>query len=122
MFRLGGDEFCCLLPETDASEAFTIAERMRRRIAATTIRIGDEPVTVTASVGIASTESFGYSLDALLHEADIATYAAKRQGRDQVVVAEPGSASAGLGSQQLASADLPVAFSGENGDRLRREA
>jgi len=77
LFRLGGDEFCCLLPETDAGEALTIAERMCRRIASTTIRIGDEPVNVTASVGIASTDRFGYSLDALLYEADIATYAAK---------------------------------------------
>jgi diguanylate cyclase (GGDEF)-like protein len=30
LFRLGGDEFCCLLPETDAGDAFVIAERMRR--------------------------------------------------------------------------------------------
>ncbi|MGE5260100.1 MAG: GGDEF domain-containing protein, partial [Actinomycetota bacterium] len=80
LFRLGGDEFCCLLPETDVSEALTIAERMRRRIAATTMRVADEPVKVTASVGIASTDSFGYSLDVLLYEADIATYAAKGQG------------------------------------------
>jgi len=44
------------------------------------MRVADEPVNVMASVGIASTETFGYSLDALLHEADIATYAAKGRG------------------------------------------
>lgn len=73
--------------------------------------------------GIASTESFGYSLDALLYEADIATYAAKRQGRNQVVVVGPDSAGAGPESQRSAPAGVPVAFSeGENGDRIRREA
>jgi diguanylate cyclase (GGDEF)-like protein len=85
LFRLGGDEFCCLLPDTDASEAFTIAERMRRRIAATTMRVVDEPVKVTASVGVALTDSFGDSLDVLLYEADIATYAAKgRAGTERL--------------------------------------
>jgi len=123
LFRLGGDEFCCLLPATDVGEAVMIAERMRRRIAATTVRVADEPVNVTASVGIASTDSFGYSLDALLHEADIAAYAAKRQGRNQVVVAAPGSAGANPASQESVPADVPVAVSGaENGDRVRREA
>jgi predicted signal transduction protein with EAL and GGDEF domain len=92
---------------------------MCSRIAATTIRIGDEPVNVTASVGIASTDRFGYSLDALLYEADIATYAAKRQGRNQVVVAGPDSAGAGPESQESAPAGVPVAFSR---GRLRREA
>ncbi len=105
------------------SEAFTIAERLRRRIAATTMRVADEPVNVTASVGIASTDSFGYSLDTLLYEADIATYAAKRQGRNQVVVAAPSSAGASPESKESAPAGAPVAVSGaENGDRVRREA
>jgi predicted signal transduction protein with EAL and GGDEF domain len=77
---------------------------------------------VTASVGIASTESFGYSLDALLHEADIATYAAKGQGRNQVVVAAPG-ADARREPQESAPAGVTVAFSGaETGGRVRREA
>jgi len=121
LFRLGGDEFCCVLPETEASEAIAIAERMRGRIAATTMHVGDVPVTVTASVGIASTDRFGYSLDALLHEADIAAYAAKRQGRNQVVVAAPGSAGASPESQDPAPAGVAVVFSGaENEGRLRR--
>jgi diguanylate cyclase (GGDEF)-like protein len=119
LFRLGGDEFCCLLPGTDASEAFTIAERMRKRIAATTVRVADVPVKVTASVGIASTDSFGYSLDVFLHEADIATYAAKRQGRNQVVVAAPGSSGASLESRESA---LAASSEGEKGGKIRREA
>jgi diguanylate cyclase (GGDEF)-like protein len=108
LFRLGGDEFCCLLPDTDASEAFTIAERMRRRIAATTMRVVDEPVKVTASVGVALTDSFGDSLDVLLYEADIATYAAKGQGRNRVVVAEP-HAGPNVRSREADPSDGPAA-------------
>lgn len=116
LFRLGGDEFCCLLPETDPREALAIAERMRKRIEATTIRVADEPVKVTASVGIASTESFGYSLDALVREADLATYAAKRQGKNKVVVAEPELAVPRIKPQHSARAGA-VSFSDAESER-----
>jgi diguanylate cyclase (GGDEF)-like protein len=123
LFRLGGDEFCCLLPETDADGAFTVAERMRRRIAATTMDIAGVPVNVTASIGIASSEAFGYDLDGLLHEADMAAYAAKRQGRNQVMVGVPEVAEGGLESQEMAPAGGRVAFSRERyAARARRKA
>ena len=44
----------------------------------------------TASLGIASTEAFGYELDTLMRRADMAVYAAKRAGRNRVVVATAG--------------------------------
>jgi diguanylate cyclase (GGDEF)-like protein len=54
-------------------------------------------VKATVSIGIASTETFGYDLDVLMRRADMAVYAAKRQGRNRVVVATaddtPGSGS-----------------------------
>jgi diguanylate cyclase (GGDEF)-like protein len=50
-------------------------------------------VRVTVSLGIASTETFGYRLDTLMRRADMAVYAAKRAGRNRVVVAEPGEPS-----------------------------
>ena len=39
------------------------------------------------SIGIASTETFGYDIDTLMRKADMAVYAAKRQGRNRVVIA-----------------------------------
>ena len=44
----------------------------------------------TASLGIASTDAFGYDLDTLMRRADMAVYAAKRAGRNRVVVATVG--------------------------------
>jgi predicted signal transduction protein with EAL and GGDEF domain len=46
------------------------------------------------SLGIASTETFGYSLDTLTRRADMAVYAAKRAGRNRVVVADPNATNA----------------------------
>lgn len=87
LFRLGGDEFCCLLPETNMAQACEIGERVRVRIAAATMDLANVKVKVTASIGVASAETFGHALDVLLHEADMAVYDAKRQGRNKVVVA-----------------------------------
>jgi diguanylate cyclase (GGDEF)-like protein len=89
LFRLGGDEFCCLLPYTNMAQAREIGERVRIGIAAASMDVAGAKVKVTASIGVASAEAFGYSLEVLLHEADMAVYAAKRQGRNKVVVAMP---------------------------------
>lgn len=86
-FRIGGEEFCCLLPHTRADQAHTVAERIRHRFESTTVDVAGTPVKATVSLGIASTETFGYDLDTLMRKADMAVYAAKRQGRNKVVIA-----------------------------------
>jgi diguanylate cyclase (GGDEF)-like protein len=95
LFRLGGDEFCCLLPYTNMAQACEIGERVRASIAASSMDVAGAKVKVTASIGVASAEAFGYALEAVLHEADMAVYAAKRQGRNKVVVAMPPAAEPG---------------------------
>jgi diguanylate cyclase (GGDEF)-like protein len=87
LFRLGGDEFCCLLPETTIAQAFHAGERVCGRIAAATVDVAGTPVKMTISIGVASTETAGYCLEALMQQADMAVYAAKRQGRNRVVAA-----------------------------------
>lgn len=88
LFRIGGEEFCCLLPQTDAQQGRLVAERIRDRIEAAAFDPADMRATVTVSIGVASTAVSDYSLDILLHDADCAVYEAKRQGRNRVVVAE----------------------------------
>ena len=64
-----------------------MAERIRQQFEATTVDVAGTPVKATVSLGIASTEAFGYDLDTLMRRADMAVYAAKQQGRNRVVVA-----------------------------------
>ena len=87
LFRIGGEEFCCLLPYTRAEEALGVAERIRHRLESAAVDVGGRPLNVTVSLGVSSTETFGYDTDTLVRRADMAVYAAKRRGRNRVVVA-----------------------------------
>jgi diguanylate cyclase (GGDEF)-like protein len=89
MFRIGGEEFCCLLPHTNTEQAHRVAERIRHQFEMTMVEVMGTVVKATASFGIASTEDFGYDLDVLMRRSDVAVYAAKRAGRNRVVVATP---------------------------------
>ncbi len=103
LFRIGGEEFCCLLPYTGIEQAHRVAERIRHQFETATVAVAGSPVKATVSLGIASTEVFGYHLDTLMRRADMAVYAAKRAGRNRVVVAEPNeltTSGAGLGAKQ----------------------
>lgn len=87
LFRLGGEEFCCLLPFTNTDAAFQVAQRIRCALEAVGVQVAGVPVNVTVSIGIASTDAFGYDVDTLVRRADMAVYSAKRQGRNRVVIA-----------------------------------
>lgn len=86
--RWGGEEFLCLLPETDSDLALHGMERLRKRIAATPFSIQSRSLRVTASVGVASFPSDGQTVADLLVQVDAALYRAKQQGGDCVMCAE----------------------------------
>jgi len=90
--RYGGEEFVLVLPETDAAGALVVAERIRQKIeAARTPVEGAAPVAVTLSFGCATIPGHQLSTSAeLLAAADRALYAAKRAGRNRVMVADDG--------------------------------
>jgi diguanylate cyclase (GGDEF)-like protein len=90
--RWGGEEFLCLLPDTDIDEATTIAERLRREIAKSDIHIDsqDRTLRVTISAGVASYPAHAEMLRDVLNTADAALYEAKRSGRDRVISGESG--------------------------------
>ena len=87
--RFGGEEFCLLLLETDANEAYEIAERLRRTIEMTpfTNPTGAGSIGVTMSMGIATYLTGDVTPEELLHTADLAVYRAKERGRNQVICA-----------------------------------
>jgi diguanylate cyclase (GGDEF)-like protein len=78
--RLGGEEFALFLSRCSRIRALVIAERVRAAVSSLHIE-----VKVSVSIGIASTEAAGYTLPALLREADRALYAAKKNGRNCVM-------------------------------------
>jgi len=85
--RYGGEEFALVLPRTSLTEAYTQAERIRRRLVELAVAVPgqDEPVVVTASFGIAAyPESGAEDAEELLRLADRALYRAKRTGKNRV--------------------------------------
>jgi diguanylate cyclase (GGDEF)-like protein len=84
--RYGGEEFLVLAPETPATGALVLAERLRHAVASAG-RAGDGLPAVTVSIGCATTELGVSSARDLLQRADAALYEAKQAGRDRVVVA-----------------------------------
>jgi diguanylate cyclase (GGDEF)-like protein/putative nucleotidyltransferase with HDIG domain len=85
--RFGGEEFAILLPETSPEQAFEIAERVRRTVAqrAFEIETSSEPIRATISIGIAGFPRDGADANELIHQADLAVYRAKLQGRNRVL-------------------------------------
>lgn len=85
--RTGGEEFVCILPETGEAEALLCAERLRGAIEALRIDTPQGPLRFTVSIGIALLTAGHADSSALLKDADTALYRAKREGRNQVVLA-----------------------------------
>jgi diguanylate cyclase (GGDEF)-like protein len=81
--RYGGEEFVILLPETVLSEAIQITERLCTQISEFPFETSVGLVNLTASFGIASYHIEIEDLYALLKNADIALYSAKRNGRNR---------------------------------------
>jgi diguanylate cyclase (GGDEF)-like protein/PAS domain S-box-containing protein len=84
--RMGGEEFCLLLPETPAESARVLAERLRADIEALPFDDDGRSFGITASMGIAGYVP-GDDLETLIGRADRALYQAKESGRNRVVVA-----------------------------------
>jgi diguanylate cyclase (GGDEF)-like protein/putative nucleotidyltransferase with HDIG domain len=85
--RFGGEEFAILLPETPPEQAFEIAERIRRTVAAQEfdVETSSEPIRATISIGVAAFPRDGADANELIHQADLAVYRAKLQGRNRVL-------------------------------------
>lgn len=94
--RLGGEEFCLLLPSCDKKAALKRAESCRYAIEKIATKESGFEFTITASFGISDAKTSGYKLDKLLADADCAAYAAKRAGRNQVTLYSAETAAAAI--------------------------
>ena len=85
--RLGGEEFVVVMPDTSMESALMIAERIRRDVGGAPFRVmdGREELTVTISIGVATSHAAGETPEALLKRADEGVYEAKARGRNQVI-------------------------------------
>src|SRR5256714_3376173 len=85
--RFGGEEFSILLPETPPEQAIEIAERIRRAVAERPFDVesSSEPIRATVSIGVAGFPKDATDTNALIHQADLAVYRAKLQGRKRVL-------------------------------------
>jgi len=79
--RVGGDEFAAVLENlADPTQAMAISERVRDGISQLRMEVHGTPVSVNASVGVATSTDGGHDAGELLRNADIAMYSAKTSG------------------------------------------
>jgi len=85
--RVGGEEFCVVLPGAGPEEAMQIAERIRLRINDREILVKkSQTASISVSIGVCSAqESNNYDFEQLQSIADARLYQAKQRGRNQVV-------------------------------------
>jgi len=86
--RMGGEEFCLLLPDTPLAAAVEVAERLRARLQANPFVWQGRSQTLTASFGLAAGNSDDASGRIGLGLADAQLYQAKAQGRNRVCAAQ----------------------------------
>lgn len=81
--RYGGEEFLCVIPDSDEQTAMQIAERMRTRISHNPVVFNANPIPLTVTIGVALSRP-GDTPESLLRRSDMAMYTGKRMGRDTV--------------------------------------
>ena len=87
--RYGGEEFVVILSSADLSAAGPIAERIRNRVSEVRVEGFGEPIRLTCSIGVATSDTLGVWGEHLIARADAAVYDAKRSGRNRVQIAGP---------------------------------
>lgn len=90
-FRYGGEEFCILMPDTDAETAARELEGFRKRVEDSVLDYDGQSLRVTVSIGLAMFPRHAAARKELFETADRALYAAKGAGRNRLVVAESGA-------------------------------
>jgi diguanylate cyclase (GGDEF)-like protein len=85
--RYGGEEFVVILSSADTAAAHPIAQRILERVASVRVEGYGQPIGLTCSIGVATSDMLGVWGEHLIAQADAAVYQAKRSGRNRVQVA-----------------------------------
>ena len=83
--RLGGEEFALFLKGADLAEAAVIADRLRREVELSGLKLGVPGLSISVSIGLAAHRA-GMGALLTMQEADRSLYAAKHDGRNAVVI------------------------------------
>jgi diguanylate cyclase (GGDEF)-like protein len=87
--RYGGEEFVCILRGLDLGQGELFADRVRRSVEAQSVTHGQDVLSVTVSLGVASLDGVNFSSpEELVNEADAYLYVAKEGGRNRVASAQ----------------------------------
>ena len=81
--RLGGEEFF-VIAQCSSAHGLIMMDRLRLAVEQQTVLWQDRQIKLTVSIGLASSEHFGYNLNHLYAKADAALYRAKQMGRNRV--------------------------------------
>ncbi len=84
MARIGGEEFCVLLPKTNKNLAYTVAEKLREVIGQTSIPTSEGATSLTISIGVSEVDNTDPDHYTTLKRADKLLYKAKKAGRNKV--------------------------------------
>jgi len=82
--RIGGEEFCVILPCTNKKVAYTVAEKLREIVSNTSIAVLNEDISMTISIGVSQVEKTDIDPAVILKRADENMYKAKKAGRNRV--------------------------------------
>ena len=82
--RYGGDEFVVLLPETDPTGAYVLAEKIRLGVADLNVDVAGTTLQPSVSIGVVSYPEDGLTSDELMITADSQMYHSKRAGKNRV--------------------------------------
>lgn len=84
--RFGGEEFCAILPNTDARAAYDLADRVRSAIDAHIFDFEGKKLKQTISAGVSQLLNVHQSPTELLEDADKKLYKSKHEGRNRVTI------------------------------------
>jgi diguanylate cyclase (GGDEF)-like protein len=85
VFRIGGEEFLILLPNTELKDGVEIVERIRKDLEENPLHYDGKEIKITASFGLAEVDKEKY-INEIIKKADEKLYKAKELGRNRVVV------------------------------------